>query len=679
VAGPAINVSINGDESDLKKAFRGAGDAVNGFGGTFKRTFNTIVAGGLFGAIDTAVRNTFSFAQSGTKQFDALGDSLTLVDANVKGLSKTVEGLDLTKLGFDKLETSKAAVTITGMAKALGLTGKATKKMTPGLLTAAAAFSALTGKDPATAADTIAKALGGSAKAAKALGIEFKKGETPAQRYADIMKKFGPLAKDAADGTRTLTDEQDTLDAKMADLSTTLGGFVNDALLPIVTALNNNVLPAFAGLATFIKTSLLPFLALVGDTIGAGLAPFAPAIQGIADAFGSVPTNVLDSLTTFFKWMKANGKVTTAILGALGAVVLLSVVPPFVAWAAATVIALAPLVLLVAAVAGLILLLDQTGQLAPVLQTLSDIFNDTLLPAVQQVANWFSQNLPGAIATAADFFNNTLLPAIQSVADWISVNLAPRIAFIAGWLGDNLPKAIGVAAQFFNDVLIPALQAVAGFIVNNVLPAVGQFSAWINDTAIPAIQNLAGWINDNLGPILATLADVFQNVVLPAAQALFGFIIDTVLPKLGEFLGILGDIATLVSGALTSAFNDLKGPLQTVTDILNNVLGLISNVLGAIANAPFLKDILGFVGGGGGSAGGAFSSVAPAASAASNLLAGPSGAQSVAARVGTASAGDTFNVTIQTTGDSLAIERAVNRAMTRNARLNGGVVVPVRV
>jgi hypothetical protein len=47
--------------------------------------------------------------------------------------------------------------------------------------------------------------------------------------------------------------------------------------------------------------------------------------------------------------------------------------------------------------------------------------------------------------------------------------------------------------------------------------------------------------------------------------------------------------------------------------------------------------------------------------------------------VGTASAGDTFNVTIQTTGDSLAIERAVNRAMTRNARLNGGVVVPVRV
>jgi hypothetical protein len=48
--------------------------------------------------------------------------------------------------------------------------------------------------------------------------------------------------------------------------------------------------------------------------------------------------------------------------------------------------------------------------------------------------------------------------------------------------------------------------------------------------------------------------------------------------------------------------------------------------------------------------------------------------------VGTAqTGGDTFQVTIQTTGDSLAIERAVNRAMTRNVRLNGGLVVPVRV
>jgi hypothetical protein len=678
MAGPAINVAINGDESDLKKAFKHAGDAVNGFGGTFKRTFNTIVAGGLFGLIDTAVRDTFGAAEKGTKQFDALGDSLALVDANVKGLSKTVSGLDLTKLGFDKLETSKAAVTITGMAKSLGLTGKATKKMTPGLLTAAAAFSALTGTDAAGSADLIAKALGGSAKAAHKLGIEFKKGETPAQRYSDIMKKFGPLAKDAADGTRTLTDEQDTLDAKMSDLTTTLGGFVNDALLPIVTALNNNVLPAFAGLATFIKTSLLPFLALVGDTIGTGLAPFAPAIQGIADAFGNVPTKVLDALTTFFTFLKKNGKIVTATLAAIGAVVLLEVVPGFVAWAAATVIALAPWVALIAAVAAGILILDQLGLLGPILQALSDFFTNTLLPAVTTFTDWLSANLPGAIATASDFFTNTLLPAIQTVGDWISVNLLPRIQFIAGWLSDNLPKAIGVAAQFFNDVLVPALQTVAAFIVNNVLPAVGQFSAWINDTAIPAIQNLAGWINDNLGPILATLADVFQNVVLPAAQALFGFLIDTVLPKLGEFLGLLGQVASIVSGALTTAFNALKGPLQDFTDILNGALGLIGKVIDAIANAPFLKDILGFVGGGGG-AGGAFSSVAPAASAASNLLAGPSGAQSVAARVGTASAGDTFNVTIQTTGDSLAIERAVNRAMTRNARLNGGVVVPVRV
>ena len=541
--GPSVDVRITGDSSDLEKAFRASGDAVNSFGGTFKRTLGTTISTAGINAASTAINSLFDFGQTGLDQFDQLGDALAIVDSNVAGLSGSIDDLDLTRLGFDKIETAQAAVDITALGDSIeGLTDADLGKMAPDLIKAAAGFSSLTGTDAAGSADLIAKALGGSAKAAKTLGIELKKGATPAENYAAIMDKWGPLAEDAAEGTGSLADQQAVLDAKMSNLSTGFGEFLDSALTPILAGIND-LIPAFEAFA-------------------------AGGINAVKDAF---------------KFLQENGAVVAGILGALGALVLTVVVPPFVAWAAATLAALAPFIALGVAVAAGILILEKLGLLTPIVN---------------------------AVTTAIDL----------------------------------LGKGLGVVFDF------------------------------IANTVVPVVVDLTGKLAEALQPAVQTLGDIFTNVLLPAFQTTFAFVTDTVLPLLGDLLGLLGDVAAIVAGAVVSAFNTLTGILGTVAEVLGTVLRTIGDVLGAIGNAPFISDVLGFFGGGNSAA-----SVAPAASAASNLLAGPSGAQAVAARVGTASAvGDTY-VTIQTTGDSLAIERAVNRALARNARLNGGVVVPVRV
>jgi hypothetical protein len=317
---PKIKVVVTGDATSFDRAMNRAAGKINGFGGTLRRVFNERIIGGALNLAADAIRGAFDFAQTGTDQFDALGDSLALIDKNAKGLASTVSSLDLTKLGFDKVETAVAAEDISATAKALGLSADEAKKLTPLLLEGAAAYSSLTGKDAKTAGDLFAKALGGSAKAAKELGVEFKKGMTPAQRTQAIMAKWGPLAEEAANGTRSLADEQATLDAKMSDLSTSVGGFLDQALQPLIAGLVNDLFPALqafwaehgpaimdafnsiAGvigtIAGFIVDELVPVLL---DLWGVFAEKVLPKIQAFYALIWEKLQPVLETLWGFFK------------------------------------------------------------------------------------------------------------------------------------------------------------------------------------------------------------------------------------------------------------------------------------------------------------------------------------------------------------------------------------------
>jgi hypothetical protein len=302
--GPKINVTISGDETDLKRAFRSSGDAVNSFGGTFKRVLSTRIVTGFLDGIADVGRALFDFGKEGVDKLDTLGDSLALIDANFKGLGKTVEALDLSDLGFSDLESAKAAEGISSIARSLGLAKDEAFKMTPALTTAAAAYGSLTGADAQAAGDLFGKALGGSQKAAKELGVELVKGATPAENYTAIMAKWGPLAKETAGATDDLTTEQEKFDAKVEDIQTSVGSLITKALGPLLSIVNTKLFPALKSFADkygptfaavfkaigrvldavfgFIQREVMPIIGTLARAIGKALAP---VVDAAGDAF----------------------------------------------------------------------------------------------------------------------------------------------------------------------------------------------------------------------------------------------------------------------------------------------------------------------------------------------------------------------------------------------------------
>jgi len=414
---PKIKVVVTGDAHQLDRALSKAAGKLTGFGGTFRRVFNERLIGGAFSLLGDAIRGAFDFAQTGLDNFDKLGDALAIVEANASGLADVVSGIDLTKLGFDKIETATAAEDISSAAKAIGLTRKESAKLVPDLLTAAAAYSALTGKDAKTSGDIFAKALGGSAKAAKELGVKFAKTDTPAQRVAKIMAKWGPLAKEAADGTRTLADEQATLDAKMSDLSTSVGGFLDSALQPLIAGLVNDLIPALQAFWEQHGPAILDAFGKIGAVIGT-VAGFVinELVPVFLDLYSVFAEKVVPKILAFYKliWEK----------------------------------------------------------LQPVLETLWDWFKttavpfikDTLLPAIGDLFDLFTK-LAGfvsdvlsvafdTLAVAVDGIDTAVGDALDLIGDLIdAVASAPIISDFLSFVSGN-PKAVGRAVAPFT--LAPA-------------------------------------------------------------------------------------------------------------------------------------------------------------------------------------------------------------------------------
>jgi hypothetical protein len=393
--GPVINVTITGDQTGLDRAFKKAADGVNGFSGSLKRVFNEKIIGGAFDLAAQAAQNAFNFATEGVGKFDELGDAISVLDADFKGLGDTVTGIDLTKLGFDKIETATAAKDIADTAKALGLSGDEAAKIVPALTEAAAGYSALTGKDAATSGDLFAKALSGSSKAAKELGVEFKKGMTPAQRMQALMAKWGPLADDAANGTRSLSDEQATFDAQMTNIQTTVGSFINTALTPLMAGLNNTLFPALASFTDQYGPQINAVMGTVGEVFSAVFGfvidKVVPIVMTLVGAIGDALTPVLEDVGPALQpWIDLFGELFDFIAKNVVPILVESVVP-----------ILGDLLDVIVKVAGAVgnVLLQAFKTIKPVLETIYDIF--------RQVWKVISDVIHG-IATApivGDFFN----------------------------------------------------------------------------------------------------------------------------------------------------------------------------------------------------------------------------------------------------------------------------------
>jgi hypothetical protein len=174
------------------------------------------------------------------------------------------------------------------------------------LQTLALDIAAGTGKSLESVTNALAKAHEGNTAALGKLGTGIDKVSLKSMSFDEITQSLAGTFKDQA------SVQADTFDGKMRRLSVafdegkeTVGGFILDAITPMVSLFVNRAIPAIANFAGNLKENFLPILKSIYEFV---VGFFSPIIDGIRDAFSRVSDAVGENsteLNKFFVFAKA--------------------------------------------------------------------------------------------------------------------------------------------------------------------------------------------------------------------------------------------------------------------------------------------------------------------------------------------------------------------------------------
>jgi phage-related protein len=409
---------VTGDAKKLETAMGSASKSMSSFQSVALGTF----AGGLITkGFDLAVSGAKAlgkFVLDGVDKLDDMGDALALIETRAKGLSGVVAGMDLTTWGVDKAETAAAAASIAAMSDALALTDAQLHTVVPGMTELAAKLSSLGQGSPEQVADQLAKALSGSARAAKELGIELPKGAKGMDAYNAIMGQLGPKAAAATAGTKSLSDVSATWDAMLANLQLELAGYL-DELAPVIAAMLEKLLPVLRELANKVGPAVRAIIGAISRAFtafvsGGGVQASSSVLRTLA--------GVARQLADFFgnKVLPTLARVASALGTALA---------PVVKAAAAAFRDWLPVLNTVWGFLERYIVPILINKLIPML--------GRVLTVVAQVAGAIGRTLGAALSTAANLFGR-LLNAIQPI-----LNALSRLWDLAKKVGSSLSGALG--------------------------------------------------------------------------------------------------------------------------------------------------------------------------------------------------------------------------------------------
>lgn len=208
------------------------------------------------------------------------------------------------------------------------------------------------------------------------------------------------------------------------------------------------------------------------------------------------------------------------ILAGVGAAILLVVVPAFIIWADAaivaaigTIAALAPVVLPIIAIGAAVALLVAAWQKdwGGIRTFLTDVWENKLRPIFITMQEWLQENLPIAIEVLREIWEEVLLPALTIVWEFIQDSIIPILEAVAEVADAVLGLALRILTGIWENQLKPALKTVWEFLKDKILPIFGEVSDFVEDTLGPILK----WFNET---ILTPLKDAFEFMA-DAAEA----------------------------------------------------------------------------------------------------------------------------------------------------------------
>jgi hypothetical protein len=272
-ASSIIRVSIVGDADKLTAALGQAEGKVKGIATKIGAAFIALQVG----------REVVDFGDESVKQFDRLTDATTRLENQLGGLSAGLVDTadDFSKLGLSAQDVLEMEARFADLGTAIGLSDNAIASTAENVAATAAAFSLLTDKNPDTVLDLISKAAGGSAKAAKELGVTLDDSLNPAQQLTSILEQLAPALADVTTGSSDLEQKQKELGARIETLQAQLGEKLAPALETVLQFILDEIDAIPAAIAGF------EMLGKAGEDFArAVLGPFGNVRDVLADIVG---------------------------------------------------------------------------------------------------------------------------------------------------------------------------------------------------------------------------------------------------------------------------------------------------------------------------------------------------------------------------------------------------------
>jgi len=410
-------------------------------------------------------------------------------------------------------------------------------------------------KSMAEIAEVLQTSTSGLTDAQRALALETMFG-SDAIRAANIFVKEGAEGFDAMASSMGKVTAESVAATKLDNFSGAIDAMkgsietfqiiVGTALLPMLTSLVNDHLTPLINKAAAFSTAFFDAGDKMGFLVGKinellpGFAAFVTFITGTAiPALQSIGATVADNIQP--------------IMAGLSTLLVTVVVPAFAAWAAgaiaaagATVVALAPVLLPLAAIALAVGALKLAW--------------DTNFGGIQQKTAAFSS-----------WFNSTAVPAMDAGNKAMAAQATVmRAAWDRDWAA--LQTKVGAVQSWWSGTAVPAISA--GLVIT-VTKVAEMRTAW--DTAFAAVR---GFID--------TLQTAWNTAVVGIGVAVgtaIGHVIsfrETVSTRIGEVVTFFQQLP----GKITAALGNLGTLLvQAGKDVINGMIAGVTSVAGTLATA----------------------------------------------------------------------------------------------
>lgn len=266
-----LKVGLLADISDFSKGLDKADKETQTFGnklGDFSKKAGVALAAVGVAALAAAVDFTKAAIED-QKSADKLATTLTSLAGATDSVVKSTEDFILqtslaTGVADDQLRP--------GLERLVRATGDVTKSQD--LLNLALDLSVATGKPLEAVTNALGKAYEGSNGALGKLGVGIDAASLKAMSFdeitAQLSSTFGDFSENQAD---TFAGKLDRLKVGFNEAKETVGGFILDALQPLIDIAVNFVIPKLAEIADTVGEYLKPILVVLSDYIETVLVP----------------------------------------------------------------------------------------------------------------------------------------------------------------------------------------------------------------------------------------------------------------------------------------------------------------------------------------------------------------------------------------------------------------------